>query len=121
MAHGYETRDIAVRPIAIFAVALTAFVIGVSFGASALLGLLSARRNAASAPAHPIAPAVGTALPPAPRLQSAPRKDLEQLRAEEDSVLSSYGWVDQAAGIARIPIDRAMALQAERAARKAGR
>jgi hypothetical protein len=30
------------------------------------------------------------------------------LRAEEDLVLSSYGWVDKEKGIVRIPIEAAM-------------
>jgi hypothetical protein len=116
VAQGWEPRDIAIRPIAIFAAVLFPLLVAVGFGASALLGFFAEREKAASARVHPLAPAVGTAVPPAPRLQSAPRKDLEQLRAEEDAVLSSYGWVDQAAGIARIPIERAMALRAERRA-----
>lgn len=34
-------------------------------------------------------------------------------RAQERAQLESYGWVDQAAGVAHIPIERAMALIAE--------
>ena len=30
------------------------------------------------------------------------------MRAAEDAVLSSYGWVNEAAGFVRIPIDRAI-------------
>jgi hypothetical protein len=53
-------------------------------------------------------------LPPAPRLQDAPVRDMEALRAEEDARLSSYGWIDSAAGVGRIPIDRAIDLILER-------
>jgi cytochrome c oxidase cbb3-type subunit 3 len=50
--------------------------------------------------------------PPPPRTRvQAP---LEELRAAEDAVLHSYGWVDRPAGIVRIPIDRAMEVPAER-------
>jgi len=45
---------------------------------------------------------------PEPRLQISPQGDLEQLRREEDEILSTYRWVDRDKGIARIPIDRAM-------------
>jgi len=121
VARGWEQRDIALKPVAVFMAVLLLVLIGVGFGASALLAFFAGRAEEASARAHPLAPAVGTATPPAPRLQSAPRKDLERLRAEEDAVLGSWGWVDESAGIARIPIDRAMALVAERAARKAAR
>ena len=35
---------------------------------------------------------------------------MEELRAHEDDILGSYGWVDPATGIARIPIERAISL-----------
>ena len=37
---------------------------------------------------------------------------MEDLRREEDAILDTYGWVDEADGIARIPIERAIALMA---------
>jgi hypothetical protein len=51
-------------------------------------------------------------IPPLPRLQVRPQADLLSLRAAEVQRLESYGWVDPRAGIARIPIERAMALLA---------
>ena len=33
---------------------------------------------------------------------------------QEEQTLNSYGWVDQQAGVVRIPIDRAMDLLAQR-------
>jgi hypothetical protein len=53
-------------------------------------------------------------LPPMPRLQPAPITDLKDMRAAEDQILKGYGWVDQAHGVTRIPIDRAMELLAQR-------
>lgn len=53
-------------------------------------------------------------LPPPPRLEPEPTEELRELRAAEDSLLGSYGWVDRKAGIARIPIDRSIELTAER-------
>jgi len=47
-------------------------------------------------------------LPPEPRLQVSAPKDLEQYKAAQGEILNSYGWVDQKAGVVRIPIDRAM-------------
>ena len=55
------------------------------------------------------------AVPPAPRLQAHPRQALETLRRQKRQVLESYGWVDARAGVARIPIERAMALSVARA------
>ena len=52
--------------------------------------------------------------PPGPRLQIEPAKDLDEVRATEDSVLNSYGWVVRDGGVMRIPIDRAIELVVQR-------
>ncbi|HTO95298.1 MAG TPA: hypothetical protein VMM80_12985 [Bacteroidota bacterium] len=52
-------------------------------------------------------------LPPEPRFQTDPHAELLRLRAAEDSILTTYGWVDRDSGLARIPVARAMALIAE--------
>ena len=40
--------------------------------------------------------------------------NLQKFRDEEEHLLTSYGWVDQNAGVVRLPIDRAKALLLER-------
>ncbi|MFZ0618779.1 MAG: hypothetical protein WBS18_07635 [Candidatus Acidiferrales bacterium] len=57
-------------------------------------------------PASPIAD--NRPLPPGPRLQAEPLKNLDDYCSAEANVLDSYGWVDQSVGTVRIPIDRAM-------------
>jgi len=52
--------------------------------------------------------------PPAPQLQTHPREDLDRLHAEERERLTTYGWADRERRIARMPIERAMKLLAER-------
>jgi hypothetical protein len=52
--------------------------------------------------------------PPAPRLQEQPRLDVTALREEEEAVLGSFAWVDQDAGVVRVPIEHAIDLIAER-------
>jgi hypothetical protein len=42
-----------------------------------------------------------------PPQRLTPVSDLVDMRAAEDKVLHSYGWVDKQKGIVRIPIDRA--------------
>ncbi len=42
--------------------------------------------------------------------QTTPNADVQVLASTQEAVLQGYGWVDQDARIARIPIDRAMAL-----------
>jgi len=57
----------------------------------------------------PLAAPPGT-LPPQPRLQTTPWQDLKRFRADEDLYLRSYGWIDQKAGVAHLPIEKAKEL-----------
>jgi len=50
------------------------------------------------------------ALPSEPRLQAQPALDMATYRQWEDSMLTTYGWVDKEKGIVRVPIDSAIAL-----------
>jgi hypothetical protein len=53
-------------------------------------------------------------VPPEPRLQLNDVADLRTLREAEDARMTQYQWIDKPAGIARIPISRAMELVTER-------
>jgi hypothetical protein len=46
------------------------------------------------------------------------RLTLKQLRDAEAAQISSYGWIDQTAGVVRLPIERAMELTARELASK---
>lgn len=50
---------------------------------------------------------------PQPRLEEDERTEINDFRYEEEQRLNSSGWVDQSAGIAHIPITRAMQLIAQ--------
>jgi hypothetical protein len=78
-----------------------------------LLNAFTAHQAARDVAPSPLAQ-TRPALPPEPRLQVAPSQELQELRASEEAVLQSYGWVDQAAGIVRLPMARAMELVLER-------
>ena len=52
--------------------------------------------------------------PQGPRLQTQPFKDIYSLRESEHEKLTTYGWVDQGAGVVRIPIEDALRLLSER-------
>lgn len=108
---GYEKRDVSVRGIMWFAAALLGAVVIILFG----LWLSEFGLNRLY-PDGDTASRIGTPRiePPQPRLQSSPATDLRELRAAEDAVLTSYGWVDRKAGVIRIPIERAMELTSER-------
>ncbi len=56
----------------------------------------------------------GLPLPPEPRLQHWPGRDLQQLRATENFELHHYAWVDRQSGTVSIPIERAMDLVVQR-------
>ena len=47
-------------------------------------------------------------IPPAPRIEVAPYMELQELRAKEDHILSSYAWVDKDGGKVRVPISQAI-------------
>jgi hypothetical protein len=51
---------------------------------------------------------------PKPRLQTDDVQEMREQLYGEESQLQSYGWVDESAGEARIPIARAMELTVER-------
>jgi hypothetical protein len=108
----YEPTDIRIRPFVLVGVVLIiAAVIGslVLYGASIWF---TNRLEAGQVQLGPLART--TQVPPAPRLQISPRQDLQTMLAEHNQRLNSYGWVDQNAGTAHIPIERAMDLLLER-------
>src|SRR5271155_5041252 len=49
-------------------------------------------------------------MPPAPRLQVDPQKEISDYCATQAASLNSYGWKDSKAGIVQIPVDRAFGL-----------
>ena len=51
---------------------------------------------------------------PAPQLQPDPVADLNKYREAVEQQLNSAGWVDQKAGIAHIPVERAIQMVAQR-------
>jgi hypothetical protein len=56
----------------------------------------------------PLVEAQAQAPPPGPLLQARPESELAVLRAREEARLEGWGWVDRGAGVAHVPIDRAL-------------
>lgn len=110
--HAHETRDVNVRLVAYAGSGLILVVILAAIAMLWLFDFFSERTDREQVPPPPIARSARQE-PPQPRLQTNPRKDLADMRAEEDAVLDSYGWVDEKAGIARVPIGRAVEMVAE--------
>ena len=116
-AIAYEKTDVdagSIVRIAIVLAAVIAGAAGIAFGVFRLLGERAERNDP---PAPPLSrPAEGRRAPE-PRLQTAPPADLAAVQEEERRALTGYGWADEAAGVARIPIEEAMALYVGQAAR----
>lgn len=58
--------------------------------------------------------------PPGPRLQPEPAADLARQRAHDAAQSQSYRWENREAGIAQIPVERAMQLLAAPASASSG-
>jgi hypothetical protein len=72
---------------------------------------------------HRRVPPAGIAIDPppplaadVPMLQAAPQLDLAAYKDAKLHALHDLGWVDTASGVARVPIETAMAMQVARAA-----
>jgi hypothetical protein len=77
------------------------------------LGNDGATPHQAAQPGRPPAPAARV------ELQPTPGRDIIAFRADKERALESYGWVDREHGVARIPIERAMALLANQSGERA--
>jgi hypothetical protein len=106
-------RDIHAGRVLAFCAGL-ALLLVVSVGVCLLIYTVFNKRHIAMDPApSPLPEANAPVMPPEPRLQESPIRDMAALRARESAVLSGYGWTDKGAGIGRIPIERAMDLALE--------
>jgi hypothetical protein len=117
---GHEHTDVSVRPIVVAGIGLGTVLLIVAALMLGLYDVFAAREARLSPPANPLAAAEAPRLPPQPRLQVHPVKDLRELRAAESKILEHYGWVDKQAGVVRIPIQRAIDLLAARAQKPEG-
>jgi hypothetical protein len=105
----HEHSDINVRAIIWFGVMLTVIVLAVDAAMFGLFKLLDHMEVKNDPVVSPLALPAGQPLA-APGLQTTPWPDLKRFRAEQETHLHGYGWVDQSAGVARIPIDKAKEL-----------
>ncbi len=110
----HEESDVQIGGLFGFAAGLAIAVAFLAFVVWVLFQFYAAREARRTTPEYPLAIEQENRLPPEPRLQTNPRQDLSDLRAQEDQILRSYGWVDKNVGTVRIPIDQAMKLTLER-------
>lgn len=111
-----EPSDIHPRPVVIWAAGLV-IASGLLFAAVTVM-LIAFMGHVPRVGIPPVGVGISretpTTLPPEPRLESAPGVTAEFVRAREDPILNSYGWVDQKKGIARIPIQQAITVLAQK-------
>ena len=108
----YETEDFSPRGIRWFTAGLAVLALTVLLLMGALLCLLSGGWPPRQGIVTPMVPAPN--MSPQPDLQVASSLDYQEMRAAEEAQLRSYRWVDREAGIAAIPIERAMEILAGR-------
>lgn len=106
-------RELNVRAVVWFGIGLAALILVAATAMWWFLGLLEALEVAGDPPPPAMAEALEVRERPAPLLQNDPEMDLQTFRRHESRILGSYGWVDQGAGLARVPIERAIDLFVE--------
>ena len=109
----YEQSDVNVRGVIGFGIGLAILAAIIHLAIAWLLPLLARQERAQQPAPLPIAlkrprlPADLNRITP-PRLEESEFQALQELRAEEERLLHSQGWIDRKANIARIPIEQAM-------------
>lgn len=106
---GYEKQDVGFRFAMVFVSALIAAVVVVM-----VFLVWFYRVVAPPPPPQQTGATTARRLPPAPVLQANPAVDMQKFREREEQKVFSYGWVDRQAGIAKVPVQKAMEIVAER-------
>lgn len=99
-----EPNDVPVRGVALGMVGLFMLIL---ISAAIVGGMLFLIRGENPQP-HATALETRDVQPPAPRLETSATGDRAEIEGAAKAKLHGYAWVDQKAGIARIPIEEAM-------------
>src|SRR5437773_1692582 len=120
----YEREDLSPRGIFAFLIGLALLGVLIHFAVKGMYGYLDSYQKQHQPPLNPLVSQTENdsrkvsnadiARFPQPRLETNERLEINDFRLQEEKKLNSYDWIDQKAGIARIPIDRAMQLLAQR-------
>jgi hypothetical protein len=107
-----DDRELDTRSIVIFGVVLFVGTLVVMVLMYWMSAAFKGMDEAKDPPPSPLVEAQLDPIPPGPRLQAVPPRDMDELRSRDRKTLTSYGWVDQAGGVAHIPVERAIAILA---------
>lgn len=121
----HELGDVNVSALAWSMVVMFGVVLGTAGLMALLFGFLEREAAARDPKLSPLAmpatamPTTTTKSPffggaPDPKLMTGEPMNLKGVRTEEQAQLRGYGWIDEKAGVARIPIDEAKKLTLER-------
>lgn len=106
---GYEERDINVRKVFITGVLFFALGFGTLLVVKPLFGVFMQVTNQSTMSTTPmdevLPPRMGD---PQTELNAAAGLQLKDVRERDHEILTTYAWVDEGRGIARVPIERAM-------------
>lgn len=120
---GFEREDLGSTPIIAFIISVVVVGVLVYYGTWGVFHFLDAYDKKHQQTVSPLAEVQKNPRDvraeqiqqfPQPRLEENERTELNDVRYGEEQELNSAGWVDQSAGIAHIPITRAMQLIAQR-------
>ena len=109
-----RSREVDIRRVLLFGFWLAAGTIAALVAMLGLFRLLERYQERVDKPLPPQVVVNLKRIPPEPRLEPDPLALRREVRAQEDALLKSYGWVDRTAGSVHIPIDRAMEIVLER-------
>jgi hypothetical protein len=121
---GFERQDLSAHGVFAFLISLAVGGVLVYFVVWGLYDFMDARQRSHQPQQSPLVKQVQTDTRnvspdeitkfPQPRLERNERVEIKDFRLKEEQTLNSYGWVDEKAGVVRIPIERAMQLVAQR-------
>jgi hypothetical protein len=110
---GHEANTLRVRGLLLFAAALVGVTILVQVILAVVMQGFSSEEKELDSLAVPRF-AGDTGGFPAPRIQPDPAEELTKMKTEDLGRLTQYGWIDRTAGIAHIPVNRAIDILAKR-------
>jgi hypothetical protein len=105
---GYEKKDVHLPAIVRNMIGLFVLLVVSIVAMKLLFDVFKKQQDASDQPLPPMVNV--NQVPPSPNLEEREGEVLDATRAYEQPLLTGYAWVDEKAGIARIPVARAMEL-----------
>jgi hypothetical protein len=109
----HEHSDVNFRTVLAFGAGMAVVVVVSAALMYILLMVLEGQAESRDPQISPVARPAGQE-PPLPRLLLDEPANLDKFHAEEMKKLEGYGWVDERAGVARVPIEEAKKLIVQR-------